>query len=346
MAHKIALIGFGTVGQGLAEILLNKEDYLRQSLGFEAQIVAVCTLSKGSLYHPDGLNTEMLLDVIHNTGTFADYLDTPGLERGWDALQIIRGSNADTIVEISYTDIETGQPAIDYCQAAFDSGKHVVTANKGPVALAYSELSALAQANGVRWCVEGTVMSGTPALRMPLATLAGSEIMAVRGILNGTTNYILTEMEAGLDYDTALKQAQELGYAEADPTADVEGHDALSKVLIIANILMDVPLTKADVACQGISHLTPDDIKQAQAESKRWKLIGSVKQEAGWITAEVSPQKLPISDPLANVTGAMNAITYETNLMGPVTLVGAGAGSIETGYSLLIDLINIERGNI
>ncbi|MCB0193845.1 MAG: homoserine dehydrogenase [Anaerolineae bacterium] len=346
MAHKIALIGFGTVGQGLAEILHNKGEALRQNLGFEAQIVAVCTLSKGSLYHPDGLNTEMLLDVVRNTGSFDDYLNTPGLERGWDALTIIRQSNADTVVEISYTDIETGQPAIDYCRAAFESGKHVVTANKGPVALAYGELAALAEANGVRWCFEGTVMSGTPALRLPLVALAGAEIMGVRGILNGTTNYILTKMEEGLDYQTALKQAQELGYAEADPTADVEGYDALSKVVIIANVLMDVPLKKDDVTCKGISSLTSADIGQAQAAGKRWKLIGSVKQEAGWVTADVSPQMLPISDPLANVTGATNAITYDTSLMGPVTLVGAGAGSIETGYSLLIDLINIERQNI
>ena len=346
MAHKIALIGFGTVGQGLAEILHNKGAQLRQSLGFEAQIVAVCTLSKGSLYHPDGLDAGMLLNVVNNSGKFADYLDQPGLERGWSAQQIIQDSNADTIVEISYTDINTGQPAIDYCRAAFESGKNVVTANKGPVALAYPELAALARSNGVRWAFEGTVMSGTPAIRLPLAALAGAEILAVRGILNGTTNYILTKMEEGLDYQTALKQAQELGYAEADPTADVEGYDALSKVIILANVLMDVPLTKDDVACQGISGLTPADIEQARAQGRRWKLIGSVKREGGWIKAQVAPEMLPISDPLANIAGATNAITYDTQLMGPITLVGAGAGSIETGYSILIDLINIERQNV
>lgn len=346
MPQNLALIGFGTVGQGLAEILKNRGDLLRQNLGFEAKIVAVCTLSKGSLYHRDGLDIDRLLTVVGRTGKFDEYPDTAGLKRGWDVLKTIRESNADTIVEVSYTDIKTGQPTIDFCRAAFESGKNVVTANKGPVALAYQELAALAAKQGVRWCFEGTVMSGTPALRLPLTSLAGAEIVEIRGILNGTTNFILTEMEAGLDYETALKQAQELGYAEADPTADVEGYDALAKVIILANVLMGIPLTKADTPCRGISHLTPADIKQAKASGQRWKLIGRIKKDGDTISAFVAPERIPVSDPLANVMGATNAITYDTDLMGPVTLVGAGAGATETGYSLLIDLINIDRGNV
>ncbi|MDX1524582.1 MAG: homoserine dehydrogenase, partial [Anaerolineae bacterium] len=263
MTHKLALIGFGNVGQGLAEILHHKGDTLRKGLGFEARIVAVCTRSRGSLYHPDGLNVETLLAINGGSRDLNDYPDQPGLERGWDPLRTIRESNADTIVEISYTDLNSGQPTIDYCKAAFESGKNIVTANKGPVALAYDELSNLAKANGVRFEFEGTVMSGTPALRLPLAALAGNQISEVRGILNGTTNYILTKMEAGQSYAEALAKAQELGYAEADPTADVEGHDALSKVVILANVLLGIPLKASEVSCRGISHLTPADIEQA-----------------------------------------------------------------------------------
>lgn len=346
MTHKLAFIGFGTVGQGLAEILRDKGDTLRQTLGFDAQIVAVSDLLKGSVYHPDGLDIAKLLEVVQRTGKLDDYPDSPGLERGWDSLKTIRQSNADSVVEVSYTDIKTGQPAIDHCRAAFESGKNVVMSNKGPVALAYANLSALAKEKGVRWCFEGTVMSGTPALRMPLASLAGNEISQVRGIFNGTTNYILTKMEEGMTYEAALKQAQELGYAEADPTADVEGYDALGKVVILANVVMNAPLTKEDVACQGISHLTPDDIEQAKAQGKRWKLLARAKKEGNQVVASVGPEMVPLADPLANIMGATNAITYECDLAGPITLVGAGAGRVETGFSILIDLINIERGNV
>ncbi len=345
MTHKLALIGFGSVGQGLAQILRDKKDSLSQGFGFEAQIVAVATRSKGSLYHPEGLDIAQLLPAIKK-GSLAHYPDSPGLQRGWDNLKTIRQSNAETIMEVSTTNLTTGQPAIDHCRAAFESGKNVVTANKGPVALAYHDLAALAQSKGVRFGIEGTVMSGTPALRLPVTALAGNEISQVRGIFNGTTNYILTKMEEGLSYEAALKQAQELGYAEADPTADVEGHDAAGKVVILANVIMNIPLKQAQVNCQGITHLTLADIQQAQAEGKRWKLIGRVKKEGSRVVASVQPEAVPLADPLANVMGATNAITYECDLLGPITLVGAGAGGLQTGFALLIDLINIARGNL
>ncbi len=346
MTHKLALIGFGTVGQGLAEILRDKGAALRDNLGFDGQIVAISDFIKGSLYHPDGLDIAKLLEVVQSTGKLDAYPDSPGLVRGWDSLTTIRQSNADTVVEVAYTDINTGQPAIDHCRAAFTSGKNVVMSNKGPVALAYQELSALAKENGVRWGFEGTVMSGTPALRMPLVSLAGNDIREVRGIFNGTTNFILTKMEEGMSYEAALKQAQELGYAEADPTADVEGFDALGKVVILANVIMNAPLTKKDVACQGISQLTLEDIAQAKAAGKRWKLIARCTKEGDRVTASVAPEMVPLSDPLASIMGATNAITYDCDLAGPITLVGAGAGRVETGFSILIDLINIHRGNI
>ena len=189
-------------------------------------------------------------------------------------------------------------------------------------------------------------MSGTPALRMPLVSLAGNEIKEVRGIFNGTTNYILTKMEEEMEYADALAQAQELGYAEADPTADVEGYDAQGKVVILANVIMGAPLTKADVACKGISHLTLQDIAEAKAEGKRWKLISRCTKEGDKVVASVGPEMVPLYDPLANIMGATNAITYECDLAGPITLVGAGAGRVETGFSILIDLINIERKNV
>ncbi|MBH8596495.1 MULTISPECIES: homoserine dehydrogenase [unclassified Thermoactinomyces] len=346
MAHKIALIGFGTVGQGLAEILRDKGEILRESLGFDAKIVAISDLMKGSVYQPDGLDLNEVLRAVKETGRVDAYPDKPGLVRGWDSFRTIRESNADTIVEITFTDVKTGQPAIDHCKAAFECGKNVVMSNKGPVALAYQELVELAKKNGVRWGFEGTVMSGTPALRMPLVCLAGNDIRQVKGILNGTTNYILTKMEDGLTYQEALAEAQALGYAEANPVNDVEGYDAQYKITILANLVMNVPLRKEQVECTGISHLTPEDIMWAKSRGKRWKLIASARKEGDQVVAKVEPETIPLHDPLAGIMGATNAVTFDCDLAGPITLVGAGAGRTETGFSILIDLINIDRGQI
>lgn len=346
MALKLALIGFGVVGQGLAEIIKDKGETLRQELDLDLTIVAISDAMKGSIYHPEGLDPALALQVVKESGTLDNYPDQEGLIRGWNSFKTIQETNADTIVEVTFTDVKTGQPAINHCKAAFESGKSVVMSNKGPVAMAYTELSNSASKHGVRWGFEGTVMSGTPALRMPLVTLAGNEIKEIRGILNGTTNYILTKMEEGLTYEAALKEAQELGYAEADPTSDVEGYDALYKIVILANVVMDVPLKKEEVSCQGISKITLDDVQKARLEGKRWKLISRVKKEGDHVTANIGPETISITDPLASVLGATNAITYECDLAGPITLIGAGAGRTETGFSLLIDLINIARGQI
>lgn len=343
MSHKLAFVGFGTVGQGLAEILLNKKDELREILNEDIQVVAISDAQKGSLYHSDGLDLERVLAVVREAGNLNKYPDSPELRRGWDSLQTIRQSNADTVIEVTFTNVHTGQPAIDHCREAFINRKNVVTTNKGPIALAYDELSSLAEKNGVQWGFEGTVMSGTPSLRMPLVSLAGNRILSIQGILNGTTNYILTKMEEGLTYDAALKQAQQNGFAEADPTSDVEGYDAMYKIIILAKVIMGVPLKPEEVVRHGIQNLTNDDILSAKEQRKRWKLIAKVVRTQHGIQASVQPETLDLDHPLASVQGVENAITYDCDLSGPVTLVGAGAGKVETGFALLIDIINLIR---
>ncbi|WP_163527292.1 homoserine dehydrogenase [Halobacillus ihumii] len=346
MTHKLAFVGFGVVGSGLAEILLDKQDMLANQVGLDAEIVAISDLNLGSIYHPEGLNLQTLLDVVNEDNSLENYPEHPGLIRGWDSLQTIRETNADTIVEVTPTDVETGQPAIDHCREAFKNKKNLITTNKGPVALQYKELSSLAEENGVGWGFEGTVMSGTPTLRMPAVSLSGNNIREIRGILNGTTNFILSKMEEDMTYDDALAQAQDHGYAEADPTSDVEGHDILYKVVILANVVMDVPLVKDEVECQGMTDLTAEDIEEAKSEGKRWKLLARITQQDGKVQASVKPEKLSLDESLASVMGAANAITYECDLSGPVTVTGAGAGRIETGFSLLTDLININQTRI
>jgi len=335
---KLAMIGFGTVGQGLAEILRDKGAALEQQYGFRADIVAVVTHSRGGLYHPDGLDIRDLLTAMAR-GHLDHYPDIPDLSRNWDALTIIRQSNADVMVETTHTNLQSGQPALDYCYAAFESGKHVVLANKGPVAVAYADLKERARQAGKRLLFEATVMAGTPSIRLALDALAGCTIREARGILNGTTNYILTQMESGMPYADALAQAQQLGYAESDPTADVDGWDAAGKVIILAAALFDQKLTLADLSVTGITGISESDIAAAQAAGEKWKLIAHITPQG----AAVAPARIALSNPLAAVSGATNAITYSTDLLGDVTLVGAGAGRQQTGFALLADLLDLAQ---
>ena len=339
---RLALIGFGTVGQGLAEILQNRATELAAQQNFRAVIVAVSDLLKGAVYNPDGLEIAALLDA-GRAGKLTQYPEQPGLVRGLDALATIQQSNADVVIEVSYTDLKTGEPALSHVRAAFDAGKSAILTNKGPVALAYRELAARAALKGLFFGYEGTVMSGTPALRMAQTALAGCTISEVRGILNGTTNYILTKMESGATYADALAEAQRMGFAEADPAGDVEGFDAAGKVVIVANTILGASLRMDDVDRTGITGLKPGDIEAARAAGERWKLIARAHRTDAGVAASVRPERLPLADPLAGVGGVTNAITYETDLLGPVTLVGPGAGRKETGFAILSDLIELVR---
>jgi homoserine dehydrogenase len=335
---KVALIGFGFVAQGLAEILLNRAAELRDTTGFSAQVVAVATRSHGTLYRPDGLVIDELLEAIMQ-GHLDTYPDVVGLERGWDTLRIIRESNADVIIEASPSNLKTGQPALEYCHAALEAGKHVVMANKGPLTVAYDELVTHARQVGKQLRFEATVMAGTPTVQVGLRALQGCVISEVRGILNGTTNYILTQMETGMTYADALAQAQKLGYAESDPSADVDGWDAAAKAAILASALFGAGMMLDKLSVTGISNITLEDVQAAQAAGERWKLIARVTPSGG----TVQPVRLRMTDPLAGVRGVTNAVTYATDHLGDVTIIGPGAGRAQTGFGLLTDLLEIHR---
>jgi homoserine dehydrogenase len=338
--YRLALIGFGNVGQGFAQILRDRGETIASEHGARLVIVAVSDLLKGSLYDPQGLDPTALLDTVDKTGRL-DSLPAP--HKGWDALRTIRESDAGVVVELSYTDLKTGEPAITHLRAAIQSGKHVVTSNKGPIALRFPELYALAQAHGVQLGVEGTVMSGTPVLRLGRELLAAAGIRRIQGIVNGTTNYILTQMDAGAPYAAALAEAQAKGYAEADPTGDVEGFDAAGKVVILANLLLGASIGMDDVDRRGITALTPQEVAAAQSAGERWKLIARVERAGEKVIASVQPTRLPLAHPLAAVSGAANALTFTTDLLGDVTVIGPGAGRLETGYAILEDLLAIAR---
>jgi homoserine dehydrogenase len=340
MKHKIAILGFGTVGQGITEILLKKKNYLKEKYNYEFDIVAVADFVYGNVYNANGLDVEQMLREAKDKKKFTK--DIAKL----DNIQLVKQCNADVVCELTFTDLKTGEPAISHCKAAFESGKHIVTSNKGPAALKYAELKALADKHNVKFMIEGTVVAGTPIINLAEGPLAGCEITKIRGILNGTTNYMLSEMEKGMDYNAVLKVAQELGYAEADPTGDVEGYDARGKVTILANVVMGAPLKIDDVSCKGITKITPADIDNAKKKNARWKLIGSVEKTNGKVIGSVNPEMVELSHPLAGVMGAKNALTFTTDLLGDVTIVGPGAGRYETGFAILTDLLRIHMTHV
>ena len=314
---------------------------LEKKYDFTYTIVAISDMMKGSVYNENGLDMNKILGLVKNGKKIDEY---PEGTKGWDSLKTIKETNADTIVEVTFTDVKTGEPAITHIKAALEAGKNVVSTNKGPVVKQSIDLLKLAKKNNVHYGFEGVVLAGTPAVNLAEYTLAGNDIKGFKGILNGTTNYILTRMEEGMSYNDALKKAQDLGYAEADPTGDVEGLDALGKVVILTNVVLGKSITWQDVERKGITEISIEDVEQAKNEGKRWKLIGSSEvQPNGKIKARVWPEKLPLNDPLAGVNEATNALTFFTDELGSVTIVGPGAGKRETGFSLLIDLLNINR---
>lgn len=337
---RLAFIGFGNVAQGLTEILRDQEEEYAQKYGVHFLISAITDPSKGTAFDPDGLRPADLLEALKQPGCLNSL---PVAHPEWDAMEMIQNSPSDVVVEMSVTNLQTGEPATSYITEALHRKKNVVTTNKGPIALHFDALANTARLHDVQIGVEGTVMSGTPVLRVGRELLAGAGIKRIQGILNGTTNYILTRMEAGFSYSEALAEAQALGYAEADPTGDVEGFDAAAKVAILSRMVLGVPTKLIAVERQGITGLTQDDIARARAAGENWKLVGTIEYEGDILRASVKPQRLPGDHPLARVQGATNAIVYSTNYLGDVTLIGPGAGRVQTGYAILQDLFCMYR---
>ena len=337
---RIGLIGFGNVGQGFVKLLHRKRVFLERRYGFKFKLVAISDPVRGNAYSDDGLDLRRIIELVDSKGSIKEY----GGYVDFDSIELAKNFDLDIVVEVTPTNVKNGEPGLTHIRVALDSGKHVVTSNKGPIALAFWELMELAKRRGVYLGYEGTVMSGTPALDLGFSGLAGCEVTEVLGILNGTTNYILSRMEDGMSYEEALREAQRRGYAEADPTMDVDGWDAAIKAVIIANTLMGGRIRLTDVKRQGISGISSVDIENALEEGARIKLIAHiVRRGERDFLVEVKPMKLPLSDPLANVMGVMNAITFVTDSLGSVTLVGPGAGRIETGQALLMDILHIHK---
>ena len=329
----LCFAGFGNVGQGLARILVRKERELAERWGLNCRTVAVVTRTRGAAVSRDGLSLAELLARAER-----------GEQLGTDRITPVEAAllpQTDVVLDVTPTNLKTGEPGLSVTRAALGSGRSVVTSNKGPVSLALEELRELARERGACFRFEGSVMSGTPSLNLAMESLAGCDISHVQGIVNGTTNYILTRMEEGCEYGEALAEAQEKGYAEADPSGDVDGWDAAVKAQILASVVLGSPISLDAVDRTGISSITRSDVEAAASRGRRIKLIARAARTAGGVSASVSPTEIPLAPPLAGVGGATNALTFTTDNLRDVTIIGPGAGREETGQALLSDLIAV-----
>lgn len=327
---RISIIGFGYVGAGVAEVIRRKREVIARKYGLDIKIVGIADLS-GIFMDEDGLNEAEILKL--KTG--AKNWEKP---KDMTTLDVIKDVEHEVMVETTPTNVVNGEPGLTHIITALESGRHVVTSNKGPLALEYSRLMELAAKRGKELKFEATVGGAMPIISLVRENLAGNGILSIQGILNGTCNYILTRMaEEGLPYEHVLKEAQELGLAEAEPSKDVDGIDTAVKLVILANSVFGMNATYKDVAVAGIAEITPDALKLADAAGYVIKLIGEVDKEG---CLKVRPRLVPKDDPL-NVSGTLNVATIKTDLAGAITVIGKGAGPVEAASAILSDILSI-----
>jgi homoserine dehydrogenase len=344
------------VNRTLVRLLLDREQELRERHGISFRITGVATRRLGWIADPDGLDQAALLalssDELPNPtraepalsgteGTLAPHHPEPRDNvRDW-----LSAAHADVLFEATALNLESGQPAVDHIRAALEHGAHAITANKGPIVHAYRELRDLATAQGKRFLFESTVMDGVPVFslfpQLPLIHLQG-----FHGILNSTTNVILSEMENGLSFDESLKKAQALGIAETDATHDIDGWDAAVKTAALITVLMDVPVKLDEIQSEGIGGLSGEAVRAGRKEDRPYKLICRVKKTASGITASVRPEQIPLTDPMAQIAGTSSYIYFETDIFPGLAITEENPGLYATAYGMLADFVRAVRPDI
>ena len=330
---RIILCGFGVVGQSLIKLFESRAEDLYAKYGLKPRVVGVFD-SKGSAVDPSGLNFNKLIEVKKKFGTVKNYGD---IKNSMSGIELLKNVEADVLIETTASNYKDAEPGMTHITTAMKKGMHVISVNKGPLALAFPSLLELATYNQVMFKFSGTVGGGTPILDYAKNSLSGERITSFAGILNGTTNYILTNMGTGVTYEGALKDAKDKGYVEADETLDLDGLDAAAKLVILANWIMGMKVTLPDINCTGIRKVTVEDIKKAAKNNCTIKLIASCNKEL-----VVGPKEVSNDDPLC-VNGTLNAIAFTSEHSGTQTIIGKGAGGMETASSILRDLLDIRQ---
>lgn len=336
MIFRLAIIGFGNVGQEFARLLIAKREWLLKSKGLDVEVLAIATRSKGSLLSKRALDLARVQDEIATKGHLRDY----GPEvTDLSPLSIIDECDADMMIELTTLDIENGQPAKDHISNALQAGMDVVTANKGPIAHSYDQLRSMARSRNVRLRFEGTVMDGTPVFNLVERTLPGCEVIGLRGILNSTSNFVLSEMNRGRTMEEAVKEAQRRGFAEADPSLDIDGWDAAAKITALANVMMEARMKPQMVKRQGIRDITTEELRTEAKNGRRIRLVATAAQQGDGVELSVHRQAMGPDDPFWAVDGTSSALTIRTDLMGDITILETDPTVTQTAYAVLSDLL-------
>ena len=344
MHYNLALIGFGNVARALARLLLRKQERLKSQYDVTFSFTGISTGRHGCAVNPHGLDIEEALMLVESGKSIAP-LSTFQVE---DSLSVIKHSNADVMFENSPVNTQTGQPALDHIRTALELGMHAITANKGPVVHGYRELTALAESKGKTFAFESTVLGGSPVFSVFRETFPLAELSSFKGILNATTNIILSRMENGESYEDAVKYCQSVGVAETDPTNDVDGWDAAIKVAALITVLMDTPFTPQQVNPIGIRGITRAMIEKASLEGKRYKLVCSAEKAGDQIHAHVAPELVDASSPLYGMMNSSTGVTFRTDVLPDYSVTvsereGMSGGPVETAYGLFADFVNAVR---
>jgi homoserine dehydrogenase len=329
--YNLCFLGFGNVNRTLVQLLHDREHELSTRHGIAFRITGIASRRLGWIANAEGLDARVVAG------------DPPAKsrepeERLIDVEAWLQAAHADILFEATSLNVETGQPAVDHIRAALSHGAHAITANKGPIVHAYRELRDLAKAQGKRFLFESTVMDGVPIFsffdQLPVIHLQG-----FHGILNSTTNVILSEMENGLSFDEALKKAQSLGIAETDATHDIDGWDAAVKTAALITVLMDVPIKLEEIEREGIRHLSGEAVQAAKKAGRPYKLISRAQKTEKGITASVRPEPIPLTDPMARIAGTSNYVYFETDIFPSLAITEENPGLYATAYGMLADFV-------
>ncbi len=335
---KLALLGFGSVGQAFARMLVEKQDDIRKAYGRGVTVTAIAARSKGNIVDPDGIDLLKVCEDVETTGRFDE--STKGYCQA-STMEIVEQADYDAVCEMTVLDIFTGQPAIDHIRNAFARGKHVVTANKGPIAWAFDQLKREAEEKGLGFFYETTVMDGTPVFNLTEHTLKLCRVTEVSGILNSTTNFILEGLAEGKPYESIMEEGRKLGFVEADPTMDTHGYDAAAKVTALLNVLMGAGITPEDVERKGIEDITVEDIKSAADRGCVIKLFCEGRLKDGKVAASVKPVEVPKGDLLATIDSTTSVVSITTDLMGKISVIEHAPEIEQTAYGVFGDVLRV-----
>lgn len=331
-SYNLAIVGFGHVGRAFLRLLIAKETELRRKYDIRWRLTGVATRRVGWFADPDGFNPIALLN--------GHWPSHGGAAQPRNVREWLERAKADVFFEASSLAVETGQPATEHLRAALENGAHAISANKGPIVHAYRELAALAKEKGRQFLFESTVMDGVPIFSLFPLGLPATELRGFHGVLNSTTNVVLTEIEKGRSFDEAVQKAQSLGIVETDPAADLDGWDAAVKLTALAIVLMGADVKIEQVKRTGIRDLSEEKIRSVRAAGMRYKLVCRAERRGDGVQCSVLPELLLAADPLAGLEGTSSAIRFELDMFG-LSIVEHNPGIEATAYGLVADFVRV-----